>query len=149
MTGLLLTLHVLGACVWTGGHLVLALAVLPRALAAGDGRALHEFDDRFEKLAVPALLVQVATGFALAWSARPEPSTWLGFSDTLAAHVTLKLLLLLGTVALALDARLRLARAPLTERARLRSMAVHVVAVTVLAVALVVVGVSAHVGAPG
>jgi len=28
-------------------------------------------------------------------------------------------------------------------------MAVHVVAVTVLAVALVVVGVSAHVGAPG
>jgi len=33
---LLLTLHVLGACVWTGGHLVLAVAVLPRAVARRD-----------------------------------------------------------------------------------------------------------------
>jgi putative copper export protein len=142
---LLLLLHVLGACIWTGGHLVLALVILPRALSTGDGRAVHDFDDRFEKLAVPALLVQVATGIGLAWSARPDVAAWFGFSDALSTHVTLKLLLLLATFVLAVDARVRLPRRALSERARLRSMAVHVVAVTVLAVALVVVGVSAHV----
>ena len=36
MRALLLTLHILGACVWTGGHLVLAITVLPRALARRD-----------------------------------------------------------------------------------------------------------------
>jgi putative copper export protein len=148
VTQLVLLLHVLGACVWTGGHLVLALAILPRALSTGDGGPLHAFDDRFEKLAVPALLVQIVTGPALAWFARPDPASWLGFSDALSTHVTLKLLLLLATLGLAVDARVRLPRRVLSAQARLRSLAAHVIAVTLLAVALVAVGVSAHVGSP-
>lgn len=32
MYGMLLLLHILGATIWTGGHIVLALVVLPRAL---------------------------------------------------------------------------------------------------------------------
>jgi putative copper export protein len=141
-----LLIHVLGACVWTGGHIVLCLVILPRALGAGDPTPLTEFDDRFEKLAVPALLAQVASGVWLAWIARPDPGSWLGFGDPLATHLTLKLLLLAATLGLAVDARVRLARAQLTPRARLRAMSWHVVAVTVLALLLVVVGVGLRSG---
>jgi len=33
---LLVALHLLGAAVWVGGHLVLSISVLPRALRARD-----------------------------------------------------------------------------------------------------------------
>jgi uncharacterized membrane protein len=46
---LLLTLHVLGACVWAGGHLVLATTVLPRALVRRDARILRAFEEPFER----------------------------------------------------------------------------------------------------
>ena len=37
---LLLCLHVLGACVWVGGHLVLATRILPRAVRATEALTL-------------------------------------------------------------------------------------------------------------
>jgi uncharacterized membrane protein len=65
---LLLTLHVLGVCVWAGGHLVLATTVLPRALARRDARILRAFEEPFERIGIPALIIQVATGIWLAGS---------------------------------------------------------------------------------
>lgn len=66
---ILRSLHVMGATIWTGGHLVLALTVLPHALRARDPKLLHDFEEGFEKLAIPALLLQVVTGvwMALQW----------------------------------------------------------------------------------
>jgi putative copper export protein len=135
----LLVLHVLGATVWTGGHLVLSLTVLPRALRAGDPRVVHEFESGFEKLAIPALAMQVATGLALAFRRLPDAGDWLAL-DYPANHVLAKLALLAATVGLAVHARLRVL--PDLDRERLRLLAWHVVPVTVLAVLLVVVGVS-------
>ncbi|MBV1860098.1 MAG: hypothetical protein KUG77_16920, partial [Nannocystaceae bacterium] len=36
--------HILGATVWTGGHLVLVLVVLPRARRGGDPSVVQEFE---------------------------------------------------------------------------------------------------------
>jgi putative copper export protein len=140
---LLLTFHILGACVWTGGHLVLATTVLPRALARRDARILRAFEEPFERIGIPALIVQVLTGLWLAAQFAPI-SRWLAFGNALEARIGVKLMLLGLTVALALHARLRLI--PRLDGANLRMLAAHIVVVTALAVALVVVGASFQTG---
>jgi putative copper export protein len=134
---LLLTLHILGACVWTGGHLVLATTVLPRALARRDARILRAFEEPFERIGIPALAVQVLTGAWLASQFAPI-SRWLAFGNALETRIGVKLILLGLTVALALHARLRVI--PRLDDSNLRFLAAHIVLVTALAVALVVVG---------
>jgi len=140
---LLLTLHILGACVWTGGHLVLATTVLPRALVRRDARILRAFEEPFERIGIPALIIQVATGIWLAGQFVPA-WRWLAFGNALEARIGVKLVLLGLTVALALHARLRLI--PRLDDSDLRWLAAHIVIVTALAVALVVVGVSFETG---
>jgi len=141
---LLLTLHILGACVWTGGHLVLAITVLPKALARRDARILRAFEEPFERIGIPALVVQVLTGVWLASQFAPL-GRWLAFGSALEARIGMKLILLGLTVALALHARLRVI--PRLDGSNLRLLAAHIVVVTVLAVALVVVGASFQTGA--
>jgi len=133
-----LTLHLLGAAVWTGGHLVLAVAVLPRVLRERNPQRLREFESGFERIGLPALAVQVGTGLWLAYRYLPDPRGWLDFSHPLSAGVASKLLLLVATAGLAIHARLRLI--PRLDERRLAPLAAHIVAVTVLAVLFVVVG---------
>lgn len=144
MSALLLTLHILGASVWAGGHLVLALTVLPSALARRDPRILRAFEESFEKIGIPALVIQVLTGVWLASRFVPV-SRWLAFESSLEVRIGAKLLLLGLTVVLALHARLRLI--PRLDSANLGLLAVHIIIVTAVAVALVVVGVDFRTGA--
>ena len=142
---LLVALHLLGASVWVGGHLVLSLSVLPRALRARDPAIIREFESGFERLGIPALLVQVVTGLWLAHHWVPHVAEWFSPSTPAARLVLLKLALLAATVALAVHARLRVL--PRLDAATLRILACHIVAVTLLGVALLVVGVAIRTGA--
>ncbi len=141
---IVLILHLLGAAVWTGGHLVLALGFLPRALAVGDPRIVLGFEERYERIGIPALLVQIVTGLVLAYRYLPDPASWFSFATPVASHVLLKLALLLVTLALAIDARLRLV--PRLTRERLPALAWHVGAVTVIAVLMVALGAGIRTG---
>ncbi|MFM2172420.1 MAG: hypothetical protein RLZZ54_347 [Cyanobacteriota bacterium] len=58
----LVIVHALAATVWTGGHLVLDLRVLPRALKEQSAQAIRDFEELFEPLALTALAIQVITG---------------------------------------------------------------------------------------
>jgi putative copper export protein len=138
MTWLIL-LHVLGATIWTGGHLVLSVCILPRALAEKDPTIVTAFEERFEKLGLPALLVQVVTGPLLAFHHVPYAADWFAFNGTKETLIATKLLLLAATLGLALHARLRVL--PTLTESRLRLLAWHIVPVTVLSVLFVVVGV--------
>ncbi|HBL59929.1 MAG TPA: copper resistance protein CopD, partial [Cyanobacteria bacterium UBA8803] len=42
---ILVILHTLGATVWTGGHLVLAVTVLPPALKHREPDRIHQFEE--------------------------------------------------------------------------------------------------------
>ena len=64
MYGAILFLHILAATVWTGGHLVLAIAILPRVLRERSPAKLLEFESAYERVGIPALVVQVATSAA-------------------------------------------------------------------------------------
>lgn len=141
---LLILLHVLGASVWVGGHLILAVSILPRALRNDDVAAIQQFEAAFERIGIPALIVQVLTGVRLATLYAPF-SEWFGFTGHAPRHITLKLLVLTATVALAAHARLSLIPR-LSRGAPLRQLAWHIVAVTLLAVAFALIGVSFRVG---
>lgn len=144
MYGTMLLLHILAATIWTGGHLVLAIAILPRVLRERSPARLLEFESAYERVGMPALVVQVATGLWLAHRMVPELSRWLAFGDPVATLVGVKLLLLATTVGFALDARLRLI--PKLSEKNLGALAWHIVPVTIVSVLFVVVGVSFRTG---
>jgi len=54
---LLVIVHALAATVWTGGHLVLDLGVLPRALRERSAAQIRAFEEPFEPLGLTALAV--------------------------------------------------------------------------------------------
>lgn len=139
----LLTAHLLGATVWTGGHLVLCLSVLPTALRARDPDPVRRFEAAYERIGLPALLVQVASGLGLAHLLLASPAALLEDSP-LARLVWAKLASLAATVALAAHARLSII--PRLDAARLPALAVHIVAVTALAVGFVVAGLGLRTG---
>lgn len=136
---LLVLLHILGATIWTGGHLVLAITVLPRALKAKDPAIVHDFEETFERLAVPALIMQIITGVWLAYRQVPDIGSWFVPDDPTAELIATKLGILAVTLILALDARLRLI--PKLTSDRLVALTWHIVPVTILSVLFVFVGV--------
>ncbi|QYK04356.1 CopD family protein [Shewanella zhangzhouensis] len=152
----ILLLHLLGAILWTGGHLVLTLSILPAALKHKDPRPLLDFESRFEKLAMTALAVQVTTGMMLARHYLPNPALWFAEAQPFSVIIKAKLMLLLLTLLTALSARFRVlpqlgaatssnAGSPVKTRL-LYTMAAHILLVTLLSVAFVIVGVGVRTG---
>lgn len=139
MHEVVLIIHVLAATIWTGGHLVLAVTVLPRALRRGDASIVHGFESGYEKIGIPALVLQVLTGFHLAMTRLPDASDWFRFADPASTWIPVKFICLLATVGLAAHARLRIL--PDLTADRLRALAWHIVPVTILSVIFVIAGV--------
>lgn len=120
---LALVLHLLGATVWVGGHLILFFTVLPRALRSRDPQVLLAFEERYELIGIPALLLQVATGLWLAHRYVPGILPAFDLADPLHSIIAWKLILLGATALIALHARLRVL--PGLNAKRLPFMALH------------------------
>ena len=144
MYALMLFLHVLGATVWTGGHLVLALTWLPRVLRERSPEQLLRFEQGYERIGMPALVLQIVTGLWMAYQMVPSVAQWLSPDTPVARAIALKLVLLLCTALIAAHARLRVI--PRLSADTLPLMAWHVAAVTLLSVGFVAVGVSLRFG---
>ena len=141
MYNLILVGHILAATIWTGGHLFLALGLLPKVLKTNDYQMLLDFERLYERVGIPALLVQVASGLYLAYRLVPDFGKWLSFNDHLTIHVGIKVLLLLGTVVLALIANFIIIP-NLSKANNLKIMAVLAYTVTTLSVLFVITGAS-------
>ncbi len=141
---ILILTHILAASIWTGGHLILAIAIVPGALKRKDVQVIQKFEESYEKIGIPALIIQILTGLRLSYLFLPEISDWFGFQSRVSTHITLKFILLGVTLLLAIHARLRLV--PKLNQNNLRMLTMHILAVTVIAVLFVVVGVSIRVG---
>lgn len=135
----LLFLHVLGASIWVGGHLVLLIRYVPNAILHKDILSLTKFEEKFEVVGIPALLTQVITGIIMALNFLPF-SNWFETENPLSRLILIKLGLLLGTFLLALDARLRII--PNLSEKNILSLAWHVAVVTVISVLFVYFGLS-------
>lgn len=135
--------HVLAATIWTGGHLILAIGILPGALRDRSITAIETFESKYERVGIAALFIQIVSGFCLAKTLAP-PSTWFAFDNPVTQLVGIKLALLAATVIFALDARLRLI--PNLTVDKIVDLGWHILGITVLSVAFVVVGVGYRVG---
>ena len=144
MYGTLLLLHILGATVWTGGHIVLSVVILPRILRERSPQRLLEFESVYEKIGMPALVVQIATGLMLAYLMLPDVSQWFDMTEPVARGISAKLVLLALTLGFAADARFRVI--PSLSEKTLVSMAWHIIPVTVFSILFVVVGVAFRTG---
>ena len=141
---IMLIVHILGATVWAGGHIVLATLILPEVLRKKDARLLLSFEEKYERIGMPALLIQIITGLWMAYYYLPDPRGWFTLQTSLSVHIVIKLSLLLATVLLAVDARFRVV--PRLSRENLTDMAWHIIGVTILAVVFVITGVSLRTG---
>lgn len=75
MTFWLLFLHIIGASIWVGGHLILSIRYLPNAVLKKEIGPLTQFEEKFEVVGIPALLIQVVTGIIMAINMMPI-SNW-------------------------------------------------------------------------
>jgi len=141
---IILLLHILGATIWTGGHIVLCVTILPDVLKENSPEQLLKFESAYEKIGMPALIVQIVTGLWMAHNLQPDFSEWFNMSNPLAHPIAAKLFLLALTFAFALDARLRVI--PNLSVDNLRVMAWHIIPVTIFSILFVVVGVSFRFG---
>ena len=77
MIPFIILIHIIAAAVWTGGHLVLAIGFLPKALKNQDPAIIDFFESSFERIGIPALLFQVITGYYLVHYYASDVSQWL------------------------------------------------------------------------
>jgi putative copper export protein len=134
----ILTLHILAATIWTGGHLILATVILPKILKKRDVKGLMDFEMSYEKIGMPALIIQVITGFYLVYNMVPDISKWFSFSDFTTTRIGIKLILLITTVLFALSAKLFVI--PKLSKKTLPLMAFHIISVTTIGIAFVIIG---------
>ncbi|MFA5678841.1 MAG: CopD family protein [Pseudomonas sp.] len=139
-----LVIHILAATVWTGGHLVLALALLPRILRDRAVADLQAFESAYEKWGMSALVIQIISGLWLAHIRVPNVVDWFSGDSFSVRLIQMKLSLLALTLAVAMDARLRII--PDLSAATLPRMALRIRLITLLAVAFVVVGATFRTG---
>ncbi len=138
MLNYILIAHLLGATIWTGGHLILALVILPKALASRNVEVLLQFEEPFEKIGMPALGIQIITGLWMAYQLLPNIGSWFTLDNDLSVLIILKLLLLLLTFLVALHARFYMI--PKLSADTLKAFSVNIILVTSFSVAFVIVG---------
>ncbi|MDO5607472.1 MAG: CopD family protein [Capnocytophaga sp.] len=137
----LLLLHLLGASVWVGGHLLLLLRYLPEALKSKNPAVVQAFEKKYEPIGIPALLLQVITGIFLGMKYDVK---WFSFASQFDMVFNLKLITLALTLLLAIHARFFII--PKLNEKNLNSLALHIGMVSVLAFIFVFLGVTFRYG---
>ena len=134
-----LILHLVAATVWVGGHIVIATTYLPVAVKQNDPAVILNFESRYERLGMSSLLILVATGIVMAFDFGVYPDQWFHFDSPVENVVSAKLSLLLLTVLFAMSARFW-AIPRLRSGMGIRPMAAHIISVTVIGIAMLVLG---------
>ncbi len=134
---LLLLFHLIAATIWIGGHLTLALTVLPKALKQKRPELITNFEKSFS-IGMPALIILVITGVWMAYDFAVPVSSWFSFNSPIEKVVSTKLLLLMLSLLFALSAKFRLLK-NLTQQ-KLPEMAFHIIMVTLIGIGMLVLG---------
>ncbi len=136
-----LIVHLLAATVWVGGHLVLAIGFLPKALKNKEFSRIEKFEKTYEPIGMPSLLLLLVTGILMAYDFDLGITTWFAFTSPIETVISLKIICLLLTVCLAISAQVRvLPKLRSGKIEKLPEMAVHIVAVTLIGIVMLVLG---------
>ena len=136
---LLIILHTLAATVWVGGHLILSIIILPDAWKKNDYKIISIFENSFERIGIPSLIIQVVTGIWMSHLYLPV-SKWFDFSNAISSLISIKLILLVLTIGLAIHARFVII--PKLDNSKIPLLASHIIAVTIIGIIFLIVGLS-------
>lgn len=134
----LLILHLISATIWVGGHLLLCIRYLPKAMKQNDPEILKHFEQQYEMIGLPALAILVISGILMAYDYNTGITTWFHFTNAIERVISIKLSLLLITLGLAIHARLFII--PNLKPKLLNKMAWHIIAITATGIAMLVFG---------
>ena len=144
---LILILHLIAATIWVGGHLVLAIGYLPKALKRRDFSYIGNFEKTYEPIGMPSLAVLVITGILMAYDYNAGLSSWFSFATPIERVVSLKLICLLTSICFAISAQTRvLPKLRKGQLNKLSEMAVHIICVTLIGVVMVILGSLVRIG---
>ena len=135
---IVLIFHLLAATVWVGGHLFLAIRYLPEALKKKDASVLINFKDKFEPVGLPSLVILLVTGILMAYHYDVTFTQWFSFSNGIEKIVSIKLILLLISVGMAINAQLFVF--PKVKSENLLPVAIQIITITLIGVAMLVLG---------
>ncbi|MFC2505778.1 MAG: CopD family protein [Capnocytophaga ochracea] len=144
---LILILHLIAATIWVGGHLVLAIGYLPKALKRKDFSYIGNFEKTYEPIGMPSLAVLVITGILMAYDYNAGLSSLFSFATPIERVVSLKLICLLTSICFAISAQTRvLPKLRKGQLNKLSEMAVHIICVTLIGVVMVILGSLVRIG---
>ncbi len=141
---ILLILHLLAATIWVGGHLFLSIRFLPEAIKSKDVSIIQNFKDKFEPIGMPVLIISILTGILMAYDYGVPFTKWFSFSNGIEKVVSLKLILLFITFALAVNAQLFLF--PKLSSKNLPKAALQIILVTIIGVTMLILGSLVRIG---
>lgn len=134
----ILIFHLLAATIWVGGHLFLAIRILPEALKKKDASILKNFKSKFEPVGMPSLLVLLVTGILMAYHYDVTFTKWFSFSNAIEKVISIKLILLFTTVLMAACAETLIF--PKLKSERMFPAAFFIITVTTIAVTMLILG---------
>ncbi|GIX40530.1 MAG: hypothetical protein KatS3mg129_0263 [Leptospiraceae bacterium] len=137
---ILIFFHLLFATIWVGGHLLLSIGYLPKALKLKDESIILSFESIYEKIGIPSLIGQLITGLLLFFNRINDYSLFFNWNDFTGRHFILKIVLLLLTIGLAIHARLRII--PELNKNNLWILTIHIISVTIIGILFIFVGIS-------
>jgi putative copper export protein len=141
---ILIVLHLVGASVWIGGHLVLATTILPRALRNRDPSIILDFEKGLNGSVYRRSCFRSSPVLLLAYYWSPEISAWFRLDSNVSVYVVTKLVLLTATLGLALNAKFRVI--PNINRDNMHVLASHIVLVTVMSIGFLLAGIAIRTG---
>ncbi|RZJ81996.1 MAG: copper resistance protein CopD [Flavobacterium sp.] len=137
---LLLIIHLICATIWVGGHLFIAIRILPKALRLKNCDELLAMEKSFEPIGMPALLLLVTTGIWMTLQFGIDWRQWFSFSNPIERVTSTKLLLLISTLLLAISAQTRVIPKLKANPNKLVEMGIHIIAVTLIGVVMLILG---------
>jgi putative copper export protein len=137
---LLLIIHLLSAAIWVGGHILLCVGYLPKALKEKDPEIILNYEKKYEPVGMTSLFILVVTGILMAYKYGVSIDYWFQFATPIESVVSSKLVLLLLTAAFALSAQFRVLPKLKTNPDILPEMALHILSVTTIGILMLIFG---------
>lgn len=101
---LVLLLHLLAATIWVGGHLILLLRYVPKAIRTKKLDEISFFRKNFEPVGIPSLIVLLITGIIMSYDFGVSIDQWFSFQNPIEKVISIKLLLLIFSIMMAISA---------------------------------------------
>ncbi|MEL1253014.1 CopD family protein [Flavobacterium sp. DGU38] len=137
---LLLIIHLLSAAIWVGGHILLCVAYLPKALKEKDPGIILNYEKKYEPVGMISLFLLVVTGILMAYKYGVTIEYWFQFATPIERVVSSKLVLLFLTAGFALSAQFRVLPKLKTNPDTLLEMTFHILSVTTIGIVMLVFG---------